>query len=97
VKDPGNGTARNDGAGKGSAGNDSATKDREPLLRIVNGAPTEAELAALVSVLASRAPSANSATEGSQPGRSMWSAPWRRLQMPLRARPGGWRYSALPR
>lgn len=80
-----------------TAVDDSAGNDRVPLLRIVNGAPTDAELAALVSVLAARAASASRPT--SLPGQarpSTWSAPWRRLQVPVQARPGGWRNSALP-
>jgi hypothetical protein len=85
------GPAANHGAGDGSAGN-----GRRPLLRIVSGAPTEAELAALVSVLAGRASSASAATGSSGPRPSTWSAPWRRLRLPLQARPGGWRNSALP-
>jgi acyl-CoA carboxylase epsilon subunit len=91
-----NDTAVNVTAGNDNGENDGAGNDRVPLLRIVNGAPTEAELAALVSVLAARsaASRATSLPGGARP--SSWSAPWRRLQVPLPGRPGGWRNSALP-
>lgn len=64
-----------------------------PLFRIVNGTPTDAELAALVVVLtakaaAGRAPSA--------PARSAWASYWTH-RAPLAPGAGAWRASALPR
>ena len=64
-----------------------------PLLRVVRGNPTDAELAALVVVLtakaaAGRAPSA--------PSRSAWASYWTH-RTPLAPGAGAWRASALPR
>ena len=64
-----------------------------PLLRVVHGAPTDAELAALVAVL-----SAGGAADEPQPGagsQSQWAAPERALRAAVS--PGGWWVSGLPR
>jgi hypothetical protein len=61
-------------------------------IRIVRGSPTDEELAALVTVLASR--SAQPATGGPAP--VSWWARSARPAVALRG-PGAWRASALPR
>jgi hypothetical protein len=67
-----------------------------PVLRVVHGCPSAEQVAALVAVLAARAPS-----EGAAGGRSVrrngWSERSRLLRAPLRRGPGGWRASGLPR
>ena len=86
------------------SGNDSendAADDREPLVRLVRGAPTPEELAALVGVVVARSrPAALAATPSAGP------SPWLRLSRPgavgpsgIPARPGAtaWRLSARPR
>ncbi|MFB9235199.1 acyl-CoA carboxylase subunit epsilon [Plantactinospora siamensis] len=69
----------------------------EPLLRVVRGTPTAAELAALVGVLVTRsrpAPAPRPAT------RSAWARsglPGATAGMPGRPAADGWRFSARPR
>jgi hypothetical protein len=64
-----------------------------PLLSVVRGDPTPAELAAVVVVLAARA---GDPPAVSRP-RSQWAARERLMRPPLAAGPGAWRASALPR
>lgn len=63
-----------------------------PLLRVVRGAPSAEELAALLAVLTARA--------SRPPDTSTSVSPWversRYLRRPLSPGPGGWRSSALP-
>jgi hypothetical protein len=74
-----------------------------PVLRVVRGDATPAELAALVTVLAARAAGAASAAGADTaqadepPRRSAWSDPSRSLRQPLSPGPGAWRAAALPR
>ena len=72
------------------------TEDRPapPVLRVVHGAPTPEDLAALVAVLAARAV----ASGGSAPAaaRSTWNDPARLVRRPLSHGTGGWRRCALP-
>ncbi|HET7174327.1 MAG TPA: acyl-CoA carboxylase subunit epsilon [Nocardioidaceae bacterium] len=63
------------------------------LLRVIKGAPTDAELAALVGVIAGLRTTARPAPRP----RSPWSAPARRVRPRLAPGPGAWRASALPR
>jgi hypothetical protein len=63
-----------------------------PLLRVVHGTPSPAELAALVAVVTAMAAGGES---GAEPPRSSWSAPHRMMRAPLT--PGGWRASFAPR
>ena len=63
-----------------------------PLLRVVRGAPTDAELAALVAVVAARA---SGAAEPEPPARPLWGRPV--LRPMLTPGPGAWRASGLPR
>jgi hypothetical protein len=64
----------------------------QPLLRIVRGDPTPAELAALVAVVVSL----SGATAPATPPRSAWAAAERLVRRPTFAGPGAWRASALP-
>jgi hypothetical protein len=69
-----------------------AMSDR-PLLRIVRGNPSDAELAALTVVVATMsAPAAEP-----EPPRSLWADHAHRLRTPLRPGLGAWRASGLPR
>jgi acyl-CoA carboxylase epsilon subunit len=64
-----------------------------PLLRVVKGDPTEEELAALVAVVASLG-----GTAAAPPRRTPeWNANRRMQRVVLRAGPGAWRASGLPR
>ena len=66
-----------------------------PLLRVVRGNPNDAELAAVVAVVA-----ALSAGSGAAPDarpRSLWADRSATLRRPLHAGAGAWRASALPR
>ena len=62
-----------------------------PLLRVVKGDPTPAQLAALVAVVAARAVSG---VEDRPQPRSEWGHPVRLHRQPLRIGPGVWRQSA---
>jgi acyl-CoA carboxylase epsilon subunit len=63
--------------------------DKEPLVRVVRGTPTELELAALVAVVA-----AGSTSVDAKPARPATSA-WTRAARPSMG-PTSWRHSALP-
>jgi hypothetical protein len=63
--------------------------NEEPLVRVVRGAPTPEELAALVTVLAARS------TTADEDPRKTSMTPWVRSARPA-AGPGSWRASALP-
>jgi acyl-CoA carboxylase epsilon subunit len=67
-----------------------------PFLSIVSGTPTAQEIAAVVIVLAGRARPAQEPGVGAS-GRSEWSARSRLVRIGVRAGPGAWRASALPR
>jgi hypothetical protein len=68
----------------------------EPVLAVVRGNPSAADVAALVAVLSARAGAAGAARTG-ETVRSRWSARSRLLREPIAPAPGGWRASALPR
>jgi hypothetical protein len=79
----------------------------EPLLKVVKGDPTPAELAAVVSAVSAKLAAAQSTTAatptasaGSHPRASRqatgWAAYWRNVRQPLQPGPGAWRRSALP-
>ncbi|MEO5654315.1 MAG: acyl-CoA carboxylase epsilon subunit [Marmoricola sp.] len=68
----------------------------QPLLRVVKGDPSPAEVAALVAVVSAMAAGAAAADAGSEP-RSEWSAHHRKLRGIHRHGPGAWRANALPR
>ena len=84
------------------------TEDRDqggppaPVLRVLHGSPSPEEIAALVAVLAARAPAEGGVKgEGEMGGgqilRNGWSERSRLLRAPLLRGPGGWRASGLPR
>ncbi|HEY2508378.1 MAG TPA: acyl-CoA carboxylase subunit epsilon [Streptosporangiaceae bacterium] len=66
-----------------------------PLLTVVRGEPTPAELAAVTVVIGTRAAQAGQ-PEPSCP-RSVWASPASKLRPQLHPGPGAWRASALPR
>ncbi len=72
------------------------TEDQRPLLRVVRGEPTAAELAALVTVLAARAAAAAAVT-APEPPRSLWRDRATLVHAPLLPGRGAWRASGLPR
>ncbi len=65
-----------------------------PVLRVVRGEPSAAELAALVAVLGARP---TTRADGAPAGRSPWNDPARLVRGPVAPGAGGWRRSALPR
>jgi len=68
----------------------------QPLLTIVRGAPTPAELAALTVVVEALVRRANQRPAPERPGRSRWAAKEQLLRPQFRPGPGAWRASALP-
>jgi Acyl-CoA carboxylase epsilon subunit len=67
-----------------------------PVMSIAAGNPSPQEIAALVAVLAARArPACEPAVPSAS--RSEWSARSALLRISVRAGPGAWRASALPR
>ncbi len=66
-----------------------------PLLSVVRGEPTPAELAALAVVIAARARPTGAGAPAGQSG-SEWSAPIRLMRPQLGRGPGAWRASGLP-
>jgi Acyl-CoA carboxylase epsilon subunit len=65
-----------------------------PVLRVVRGAPTDDEVAALVTVVAALASRRSDAAE---PPRSPWRNRARNIRPPIGPGPGAWRASGLPR
>jgi hypothetical protein len=76
------------------AATDGQSSEARPVLRVVRGEPTPAELAALVAVLAAR-----SSPEAPAPSvtPSLWRDRASMLRAPLLPGPGSWRASGLPR
>ncbi len=70
-----------------------AEQEVRPALRIVRGAPTAEEIAALVTVLA--AVSGGAGPSGTDQPTSQWAPPARLVR--TSAEPSGWWESALPR
>ncbi|WP_130014593.1 acyl-CoA carboxylase subunit epsilon [Serinicoccus sediminis] len=66
-----------------------------PVLRVVRGRPTPAQLAALTVVLTAAGDGERS--EGADPRRTLWTARARYARPRPSVGPGGWRASALPR
>jgi Acyl-CoA carboxylase epsilon subunit len=79
-----------------SVADDAATpEERRALFRVVRGAPSDAELAALTVVLAAAAlsPEPAAATRAA----SAWAAPAARMRRPLQPGPDAWRTSTWAR
>jgi len=70
-------------------------EERRALFRVVRGAPSDAELAALTVVLAAAALSPEPAAP-TRPA-SAWAAPAARMRRPLQPGPGAWRTSTWAR
>ena len=68
-----------------------------PLLRVVRGAPTAAELAAVTVVIGALARSGSPRPVSRRSGSAQWAARDQLMRPPLSAGPGAWRASALPR
>lgn len=67
-----------------------------PVLRVLRGHPTEAEVAALVTVLAAATAAAGAPDPAPAPTASAWATHDRLVRAPHHPRPGGWRASAIP-
>lgn len=65
------------------------------LVRIVHGAPDDAELAALTAVVAGLSSTAGRTGPSTGP-RSRWGDPASRLRLPASPSHGGWRASGYP-
>ena len=78
---------------------ETAAEQQAPLLRVVQGAPTDEELAALVAVVASRRAQvgADATAEARAMRRSGWTDRSRGLRQPHRPGPHGWRAAGQPR
>jgi hypothetical protein len=72
--------------------------DQAPLLRVVRGDATDAEIAALVATLAAVAAArpAGAGNAKPRPVRHDWNARARQLRTPVHPAAAGWRRSALP-
>ena len=79
--------------GQAPVGPDPGPAGGRPVLRIVRGEPSDAELVALVVALARR--SADDATAA--PVRSLWRSRSRNIRPAVSPSPGAWRASGLPR
>lgn len=67
-----------------------------PYLTVVRGEPTDAELAAVITILTARGPAWAVADAAAPPGsgRSVWASRHRLLREPVHAGPDAWRASA---
>ena len=70
-------------------------EQRRAAFRVVRGAPTDDEVAALTVVLAAAA--AGSAEPAAPPSRDRWSDPSTRFRVPLHPGPRAWKTSTWPR
>ncbi len=71
--------------------------DQQPLLRVVRGAPTNEELAALTVVLTAQAASAAAASSAAPETRQPWRDKAPMMRAPLHPGRDAWRTSARPR
>jgi hypothetical protein len=74
---------------------DTTPEERRALFRVVRGAPSDEEVAALTVVLAAAATGPPASPRPRVVDR--WSDPAARLRAPLHPGPGAWRASAWPR
>ena len=74
---------------------DATPEERRALFRVVRGAPSDEEVAALTVVLATATTGAAASPRPRVVDR--WSDPPARLRVPLHPGPGAWRASAWPR
>lgn len=82
-----------DDSGVAGADEAGALGGHTPVIRVVRGNPTPAQLAALTVVLAA----ADGGSESGQPARTLWTNRSRYARPRPAVGPGGWRASALPR
>jgi hypothetical protein len=75
---------------------ESAGAQARPLLTVVRGAPTAAELAAVTVVIGALARGGSQRPLPQRPGGARWAARDQLMRPPLSAGPGAWRASALP-
>jgi len=78
---------------QGSAG----AAENQPLLSVVRGEPTAAELAALSVVVDALVRCGSQSSKPEQTDGSRWAAKEQLMRPQLRPGPGAWRSSALPR
>jgi acyl-CoA carboxylase epsilon subunit len=74
-----------------------ASPGTRPFISVVRGQPTEAELAAVVTVLAARSIAAATVPAPARASRSSWSDTSRLMRESIAPSAGAWRRSALPR
>ena len=73
-------------------------EERRAAFRVVRGAPTDEEVAALTVVLAAAATAAPAPAPAAAPATpDRWSDPAARHRVPLHPGPGAWRASTWPR
>ena len=79
-----------------AAGGEGAPEAVRPLLQVVRGTPTDAELAALVAVVAAAAGAAEDGEPdpGPDPRHGSWADPAARLRRGVVVGPGAWQASA---
>ncbi len=74
-----------------------AAVQARPLLTVVRGAPTAAELAAVAVVIGALARDASQRPFPQRPSGARWASRDQLMRPPLSAGPGAWRASAFPR
>jgi hypothetical protein len=83
--------------GARGAGAEQAADETPPLVSVVRGEPTAAELAALAVVIDALVRYGSQPSAAERPGGSRWAAREQLMRPQLRPGPGAWRASALPR
>ena len=74
-----------------------AAAEPQPLLTVVRGEPTAAELAALTVVVSALARGSSKESAPDRSARTGWAAKDQMMRPHLRPGPGAWRASAAPR
>ena len=72
--------------------NEQQPTDQRPLFSVVRGRPSDEELAAVLTVLASRS-AGEPSNAAPAPEVTGWSAYWRAMGAPIARGPGAWRAS----